>query len=450
MKINSQVIPSHVSHDKEALISSNTKSRINPQHVVEYLQKNQDKYTAWRHDLHAHPETAFEEYRTATFVADTLRSFHLDVHTGLAKTGVVAVLSIGKIENCLNANNSFVSSSMDHKTPLNENSDPLPMRRIGIRADLDALPIHERNNLEYCSKYEGKMHACGHDGHVVILLAAAEYLSKYRSVWDDLPASEIVFIFQPAEENVAGGRVMVEEGLFDHFPVDEVYALHNLPGLPQGSLHTTVGPQMASADFFQVQLHGQGGHAAWPQHCDDLIVYASQCIQQWQSLVSRCISPLDTVVLSVTQIHAGESLNALPAHLQLGGTVRCLNESVRQKIETHMQKILAAICQGAGITYTWDYDARYPVTFNQEHTTQKALQAASECMLIDSIESQADPLMGAEDFAWMLRSKPGTYVLLGAGDTPMLHHNQYNFNDELITIGASYWIHLCDVFFKKN
>ena len=402
------------------------------QHLTDYFKKNRQRYQAWRHDLHAHPEIAFEEERTADFVARTLQSFGLEVHTGLAKTGVVGVLTVG-----MNGSHQSISTT-----------DP-SIPRIGIRADLDALPIVEAStHLEYCSQNHGTMHACGHDGHVVILLAAADYLSQHKSFWDSYATTQMIFIFQPAEENVAGGKVMVDEGLFERFAVDEVFALHNIPGLPQGSLHTRIGAQMASADFFHVTLSGKGGHAAWPHHCDDLIVYASQCIQQWQTIVSRTTDPLATAVVSVTQIHAGESLNALPAQLTLAGTVRCLDEAVRQATEEKMHVILQALCQANEIGYTWSYDARYPVTWNHKAPTHRAVEAARSCPLITTVNEESTPLMGAEDFAWMLRSKPGAYVLLGAGDGPMLHHNQYNFNDELISIGASYWVSLCDHFIK--
>ncbi len=261
----------------------------------EYFEENINRYIDWRHDLHAHPETAFEEFRTARLVAERLKSFGLQVTEGLARTGVVGVLP------------ATVSTT----------------RRVGLRADLDALPMTEEAvELPHCSVHNGKMHACGHDGHTVMLLAAAEYLSLHPFEY-----TEVIFIFQPAEENVAGGKVMVDEGLFDQFPVDEVFGLHNLPGQQFGHFAARVGPQMASADMFRVTLSGRGGHAAWPHESDDVILAAAMLTVQWHTIVSRSVDPLDAAVLSVTQVHGGESDNVLPSSVSLRGTVRALQES---------------------------------------------------------------------------------------------------------------------------
>lgn len=376
----------------------------------DYFEKHLTRFIAWRHDLHAHPETAFEEYRTAAFVAAQLKSFGLEVTEGLAKTGVVAVLR---------------ASQEAHK-------------RIGLRADLDALPMtEEATDRPHCSTHDGKMHACGHDGHTIMLLAAAEYLS-----FNPLAHTEVVFIFQPAEENVAGGKVMVEEGLFERFPVDQVFGLHNLPNLPFGHIAARVGPQMASADMFSIRLSGQGGHAAWPQHCDDVILLGSHLVTQAQALVSRMTDPLQAAVLSVTQFHSGESDNVLPSTVTVRGTVRALDEQVRAKIETQLEALAHALAQVHGVELKWQYERRYTATVNEAQATTYAMDCATELWGASSVDRQPEPLMGAEDFGWMLRAKAGCYALLGAGSSPMLHHPHYDFNDALIPLGASYWVKL--------
>ena len=386
-----------------------------------FFQEHLELYTQWRRQLHKHPEIAFEEVQTAHFVANQLRAFGLDVYEGLAKTGVVGVWRHPDL-------------GIIHSSP-----------RIGLRADLDALPMSEFNDFEHRSIHEGKMHACGHDGHTVMLLAAAHRLSL------DPPdfLGEIVFIFQPAEENEAGGKIMVEEGLFDQFPVDAVFGLHNLPGLEWGHFAARIGPQMASADFFRVVLHGKGGHAAWPHECSDVLLSASQLVVQWQGIISRQLNPLDSAVISVTQIHGGESTNVLPAHVEIQGTVRAFKEEIRQKIEKSMKLDLDALCLRAGLQADWEYQHRYTATENAAQPTQFALQVAQSCFGKTHVDSQPDPLMGAEDFGWMLRVKSGCYALLGAGQRPMLHHPHYDFPDSLIPHGALYWTQLARTFLES-
>ena len=375
-----------------------------------YFETHQERYIRWRHDLHAYPETAFEEFRTAAFVASKLKEFGLEVTEGLAKTGVVGVLK----------------------------SSGATQKKIGLRADLDALPMtEEARERPHCSRHDGKMHACGHDGHTVMLLAAAEYLSAHP-----LPNTEVVFIFQPAEENVAGGKVMVDEGLFDQFPVELVFGLHNLPNQPFGHIAARVGPQMASADMFKITLSGQGGHAAWPHQCDDVILAASELVSQAQALVSRLTDPLQAAVLSVTQFHAGESDNVLPSTVTLRGTVRALDEQVRSNIEAKLEFLARSQAQLKNLELEWHYDCRYTATVNEAQATQYAMDCAEELWGKDRVDRQPAPLMGAEDFGWMLRVKDGCYALLGAGSSPMLHHPHYDFNDDLIPVGASYWVKL--------
>ena len=389
-----------------------------------FLSQNHTLYTQWRRHLHQHPEIAFEEVQTAHFVAKTLRSFGLEVHEGLAKTGVVAVWRHPHLDQ----------ETSNHAFP-----------RIGLRADLDALPMEEHNTFSHRSINKGKMHACGHDGHTIMLLAAAHRLSQ--SPPKDI--GEIVFIFQPAEENEAGGRVMVEEGLFEQFPVDVVFGLHNLPGLDLGRFAARIGPQMASADFFKLILKGKGGHAAWPHECSDVLINAAQLILSWQTIVSRRIDPLSPAVVSVTQIHGGQSTNVLPAQVEITGTVRAFDEETRQKIQALMKADIDQLCFGSDFEADWQYEHRYTATENAPLPTEFALDVARKCFGEDQVDAQPNPLMGAEDFGWMLRAKSGCYALLGAGDRPMLHHPHYDFPDELLIYGALYWIQLARTFLRN-
>lgn len=375
--------------------------------VRAYFESHLSRYTTWRHDLHAHPEIAFEEVRTATFVASLLKSWGLEVTEGLAQTGVVGVLQ-----------------------PTGERK-----RRVGLRADLDALPMTEEADCPYRSKNEGKMHACGHDGHTVMLLAAAEYLSAHPP-----EHAEVTFIFQPAEENLAGGRVMVDEGLFERFPVDEVFGLHNLPGLEEGRIAARVGPQMASADMFSITLQGEGGHAAWPHRCDDVLLATAELVVLAQQWVSRRVDPLDAAVLSCTQFHSGESDNVLPSTSTLRGTVRALKEETRLGIEAGLKQLAESQAARYRLKLTWSYEHRYTATVNAPAPTERALRCARRVVGDDRVDEALAPLMGAEDFGWMLRVKSGCYALLGAGDRPMLHHPRFDFHDSLIPIGATYWV----------
>jgi amidohydrolase len=415
------------------------------------------RYAALRRDLHAHPELAFEERRTAAVVAAHLRALPLapnatlEVVEGLARTGVVARLRVGS-------------------------PDAPSLRRVGLRADLDALPMREEGCPEHRSRVDGCMHACGHDGHTALLLMAAERLCASPPEPPEPPeradvAVEVILIFQPAEENLAGGRVMVEEGLFERFPVDEVFGLHNLPGHPLGQLSARVGPQMASADFFEVVLEGVGGHAAWPHRCADPVVAAAELALAWQSVVSRGVDPLAAAVLSVTRLQAGESDNAIPSRALLRGTVRALDEGVRAEVEGRMRRVAEGVCAAHDLRLSWRYERRYTATVNAPAPTARALAAAERAQgalraalspLLDppapissalsaeaaralmgaSTDPNPAPLMGAEDFGWMLRARPGCYALLGAGERPMLHHPRYDFEDALLPLGALYWVSL--------
>lgn len=365
---------------------------------------------AFRQQIHAHPETAFEEVITADLIAEKLISFGLEVHRQIAKTGVIGVLRRGDGPS------------------------------IAFRADMDALHIAEANTFDYISKVSGKMHACGHDGHSAMLLGAAQFLSTDPSIHGTL-----VFIFQPAEENEGGARVMLEEGLFTKFPVDAIYGLHNWPGLAVGQMAVTAGPLMAAFDTFELEIQGRGAHGAMPHDSVDPIYIAAQVINGWQSIASRNVNPSDAAVVSVTQIHAGDTWNVIPANCHLKGTTRSFSPVVRNLIEEKMQVIAQSICQGFGATATFTYQRRYPALINSPQEAQIAKQAAARVVAKAQVVNDPQPSMTAEDFAFMLEKKPGCYVWLGNGSSAQgknLHSPKYDFNDDILPIGISYWIEL--------
>jgi len=365
----------------------------------------------WRHHIHAHPETAFEESETAAFVADKLRSFGLDVHTGIAKTGVVGVLRSGSGKGA-----------------------------IGLRADLDALHIHEKSGVAHASKVAGKMHACGHDGHTTMLLGAAAALARTRDF-----DGTLYFIFQPAEENEGGGRVMVEEGLFERFPMHAVYGMHNWPLKPAGTFAVREGPLMGAFDIFEIVATGKGAHAAMPYTGKDPMLFAAHAIGALQTIVARNLHPLDAGVVSITQVHAGDTWNVIPQEVVLRGTVRTFDAAVQELIEKRMRGIVAGAAAMFDMTATVRYERRYPATVNAPTETRHAITAAAAVVGSDNVETDPQPNMGSEDFAFMLQAKPGCYVWLGAGrgpDTPNVHNPSYDFNDDVLAIGASYWVTL--------
>jgi amidohydrolase len=367
----------------------------------------------WRHHLHAHPETAFEETATSAFVADKLRSFGLEVHTGLAKTGVVGVLRGGS------------------------NGDA-----IGLRADLDALHVHERTGVAHASRNEGKMHACGHDGHTTMLLGAAAVLARKQHL-----AGTVYFIFQPAEENEGGGRVMVEEGLFDRFPMRAVYGMHNWPRKPLGTFAMRVGPLMGAYDIFEIIVTGKGAHAAMAYTGKDPMLFAAHTINALQTIVARNLHPLDAGVVSVTQVHGGDTWNVIPQEVVLRGTVRTFKREVQDLIEERMKGIVAGVAATFDMTATLRYERRYPATINAATETQHAIAAAAAVVGAEHVDTDPTPEMGSEDFAFMLQKTPGCYVWLGAGtgpDTPNIHSPHYDFNDDALAIGASYWVTLAE------
>ena len=367
-----------------------------------------------RRDIHAHPELAFEENRTSALVADYLRNLGLEVHADIAKTGVVAVLRAGNSKRC-----------------------------IGLRADMDALPLEELNHFPHRSRQPGKMHACGHDGHTAMLLGAADVLSKTPQLLD----GTVVFIFQPAEEHEGGGQRMVEEGLFQRFPMDMVFGLHNWPGLPEGSIAVHQGPVMAGADRFSITITGRGGHAAMPHQAVDVVLAGSALVQALQSLVSRNTDPLDSTVLSVTRFEAGFADNVLPETAKLGGTVRTFRPDLQAAMETGMRRICTGIEATYGVGIDLDYERGYPPTINAEEASFICREVARQVAAGGEVLTQLRPSMGAEDFAYLAREVPGCYVWLGNGPGEggcMLHSPHYDFNDDILATGIRYWVRLAE------
>jgi hippurate hydrolase len=368
----------------------------------------------WRHEIHAHPETAFEEKRTSDFVAARLQEFGIEVHRGLAGTGVVGTLRGARPGN----------------------------RAIAIRADMDALHIHERNGHDYVSKNPGKMHACGHDGHTTMLLGAARYLAETRNF-----AGTVHFVFQPAEENEGGGRVMVADGLFEKFPVEAVYGMHNWPGMPVGTFAMRAGPMMASFDIFEITIKGKGTHAALPHLGHDPMVAAAHIVTGLQTLVSRNTHPLESAVVSVTQIHGGDTWNVIPDEVVLRGTVRSFKTELQDAIEAGIRRVAAGVASALGTSADIRYERRYPPTVNSERETEIAAAIAADVVGDGNVNRSLLPTMGSEDFAFMLQAKPGCYVFIGngTGDKAVgLHNPHYDFNDEILPIGASYWARLVE------
>ena len=381
--------------------------------LVDKITARKATHTSWRREIHAHPELAYREHRTADFVAAKLESFGIAIVRGLGKTGVVGTIKAG-------------------------NSD----RSIGLRADMDALPLAEMNEFAHRSQHPGVMHACGHDGHTAMLLAAAEHLAATRD-FDGI----VHFIFQPAEEGEAGAKAMMDDGLFEDFPMEAVYGLHNWPGLAVGKMAMRAGAAMAAMDIFEVKVHGQGGHAALPHLAIDPIVVAAQLVSAWQTVVARNVKAIDPAVLTVTQFHAGEAWNVIPETVMLRGTVRCFSQSVRATIESRMRQLAEGLCAAHGCRLEWWYEKRFPPTVNSPEETQTAARAAQAVVGHEQVNTEVEPVTGSEDFGYMLEAKPGCYAFIGNGPGSggcLLHSPTFDFNDDIIPIGASYWVRLVE------
>ena len=368
---------------------------------------------AFRRDLHAHPEVAFEEHRTAGRIAAELERLGIEVHRGLARTGVVGTLRAGS-----------------------------GTRAIGLRADMDALPIAEQNAFDHRSRNAGRMHACGHDGHATMLLGAARYLATTRRF-----DGTVHFIFQPAEENEGGGQVMVREGLFDRFPVEAVYGMHNWPGLPAGQFGLRPGPMMAGFNLFEILVTGRGAHAAMPHQGTDPVVAGAALVQALQTLTSRNLSPLDSGVVSVTQFHAGDTWNVIPSEVVIRGTTRAFTPAVQDLLEGGLRRLCAGIGTAHGCEVAVRYERRYPALVNSEAQSRIAREVLESLVGADNVQWGCEPTMGGEDFAFMLEARPGCYVFIGNGPGEggcMLHNAHYDFNDDILALGASYWVRLVE------
>jgi amidohydrolase len=365
---------------------------------------------SWRHHLHANPELAFQEKQTAAFVAEKLREFGLEVHEGVGRTGVVGILRHG--------------------------NGPM----VGLRADMDALPITEATGLPYASKTPGVMHACGHDGHTTMLLGAAKILAEQPP-----PNGTVAFIFQPAEEGEGGGKAMVEDGLFRDFPAAAVYGLHNWPGVPTGQFAVRSGAVMAAFDTFEVIIEGQGSHGAMPHEGIDPIAVSSQLYHAWQLIVSRGVNATDAAVISVTQIHAGDAWNVVPETVTLRGTVRTLRPETRAMIREQMVARADLICRAFGARAHFTWHERYPPTINTAAEAEVARLSAADTTPASAVLTDLAPSMASEDFSYMLEEKPGAYAWLGSGSAENgknLHSARYDFNDEILPVGVEYWVRL--------
>ncbi|HZR89874.1 MAG TPA: M20 aminoacylase family protein [Bradyrhizobium sp.] len=383
--------------------------------IVNRVADLHPEITAWRRDIHQHPELLYDVHRTAAFVADRLREFGCDeVATGLGKTGVVGVIK--------------------GKKPAG-NGD---IKVIGLRADMDALPIEEATNLPYASKTPGKMHACGHDGHTAMLLGAARYLAETRNF-----AGDAVVIFQPAEEGGAGADAMIKDGLMDRFGIEQVYGMHNGPGIPIGAFAIRTGPIMAATDELNISIKGHGGHASRPHKCIDSVLVGAQLITALQQIVARNVDPLESAVISVCEFHAGTARNVIPQTAELRGTIRTLTPEVRELVQKRIGEVVAGVAQMTGATIDLDIKRGYPVTVNHAAQTEFATEIAKQ-VAGDNNVHDTPPLMGAEDFSYMLQARPGAFIFCGNGDSAGLHHPAYNFNDEAILYGTSFWIKLVE------
>jgi len=394
--------------------------------VIDSIVSQAASIAAIRRDIHAHPELCFEEIRTADLVEQTLTQWGIPVVRGLGGTGVVGIIKSGTSE-----------------------------RAIGLRADMDALPMQEFNTFEHASRHDGKMHACGHDGHTAMLLAAAQHFAKERHF-----DGTVYLIFQPAEEGGGGAHEMMRDGLFEKFPMEAVFGMHNWPGMPAGSFAVSAGPVMASSNEFKITIRGKGGHAALPHNAIDPVPVACQMVQAFQTIISRNKKPIDAGVISVTMIHAGEATNVIPDSCELQGTVRTFTLEVLDLIEQRMRQIAEHTSAAFGVSCEFEFDRNYPPTINSPHEADFARKVMAGIVGDTQVLPQ-EPTMGAEDFAYMLQAKPGAYCFIGNGDGVhremghgggpcTLHNPSYDFNDELIPLGATYWVRLAEAWLAAD
>ena len=382
--------------------------------IINRVAEFHEEMTAWRRSLHMHPEICYEEVWTSDFIADRLADFGIKTNRGLAGTGVVGILK-GKADSG---------------------------RAIGLRADMDALPMPEANEFEHKSTTEGRMHACGHDGHMTMLLGAARYLAETRNF-----DGTVYFIFQPAEEGGAGAARMIDEGLFADFQMESVWGMHNWPGLPAGEIAVSEGASMASADHFEMTVTGRGGHAAMPHQAADPVVASAAIVQALQMLVSRQTNPADAAVMSITMIHGGSAFNVIPDEVKLSGTARAFRPETRARLEQSLREVSALTAKAHGCSVEMDWRVGYPPTINHKAEAGRAADVARSVVGEGRVHMNPEPSMGAEDFSFMLQEKPGAYIWLGAGEAQpgkMLHNTGYDFNDEILPVGTSYWAQLVE------
>ncbi len=388
--------------------------------IIADIDRQKSALIALRRDLHAHPELCFQERRTADIVALKLTDWGIPIHRGMGTTGVVGIVKAGTSSHA-----------------------------IGLRADMDALPMTEANTFAHASTVPGKMHACGHDGHTAMLLAAAQYLATHRDF-----DGTVYLIFQPAEEGGGGAREMIKDGLFDKFPMEAVFGLHNWPGMQAGHFAASAGPVMASSNEFKITLHGKGGHAAMPHNALDPVPVACQLVQAFQTIISRNLKPIDAGVISVTMIHAGEATNVIPNTVELQGTVRTFSLAVLDDIEQHMKLMTGQLCAAFGLSADFAFKRNYPPTINSAAEAEFCRQVMADIVGAERVQAQ-EPTMGAEDFSYMLQAKPGCYAFIANGDGDhravghgggpcMLHNASYDFNDALLPLGATYWVRLVE------
>jgi hippurate hydrolase len=390
--------------------------------ILNSINQMQEEMKEWRQDLHRIPEIGLEEYETSAYIKDKLRLWNIQFKEGYSNTGIIAWIEGSKGNN---------------------------KKSIGLRADFDALPMPEKNEFKHKSTKDGMMHACGHDGHTTMLLGAAKYLSENNN-FDGI----VHFIFQPGEEGFAGGKKMIEDGMFEDFNIQEVYALHNWPDLPLGTIALNSGPMMAAVDEFDITVKGKGGHAAMPQLAIDPIVIASQIVIAIQTIISRSINPVDKALISITKIHGGTAYNVIDDEVKLSGTIRTFNPETRSFIEIKMKEISEGMAraQGEGVSIEVDLVNKYPATINSKKESEFAASVAKKVVGEKNVITNIDPCMGGEDFSYLLEKKPGSYLYIGQGDdnhNAHLHTTKYDFNDNLLPLGVNFWVNLVKNYFEE-